>query len=872
MARRFFRASVRCRPNYSTADIPVVSPTAGEISAAASQWYSLSATESLTTVAGSALDFSAWPATRRVVGTLASNYPYGDRIDDPVGIANQMLRDGHKSIRWHNIDDTMARPSTPNADLTLATLQAVATANAARITQVQQFAAQCVVNGQTIIADLITNGAWATEASGWSGFKHRLMMGDAAALQVFKDFVQTYWVDTGLLSSPAISHVTILNEDAIAFLLGAAGTKGPMDAALLPYFRAWITAKFTSDALLTSYCATNSRGNDDLAGQTRANITLPNPALGGNSSVRFLVDQWINETYIATYATLKAWLITKGMSASVKVGGSQAAFTFGSDIVRGTLDYSDNHNYYDLWGQAGNASHQQSFFGLQPADLSGASATYNSYGFSLLCNASSRYFGKESHVSEWQFCSLNRYRGQAHIVPAMFAAQGIDYSYQFGATTKLSYVKNGTSNDRIQENLVWADPIDKAIDRTGLFFFGRADVQPFSVRCESLIRPAAALDSSKLLYTSGSNNHGTAFVKQWASALAWVAQVGLGTVDDSTGRWTTAGAYRGPGAAPEMKLDPMALGDLYSGDYGQPGGATAHDDKIREILRRTRNPAVATNYPTTALAGPATQWVGDVITEDLAGQIKVNHTQSLARVVTPKSELLIFGGGSVMQGQTITLLGATPDGQVFAGTLDHQPFASSSRLLLVHTTHATNSGQVPADPYVACTAQTSTKTGTVTLNGAHVAGVSSVSLATAAGGALQINAGDTFTIKTNANDTEILRATSSLTLGASATGSVSISAPLAAAHASGLALALPAYNVAWTDAGQKPVRVRGSVLEATFAVQPGNWTVYPLTLTGARLPALVAGVDVGRTSTKLRVVLRNWVGSYPIVYWEAVKS
>ncbi len=249
-----------------------------------------------------------------------------------------------------------------------------------------------------------------------------------------------------------------------------------------------------------------------------------------------------------------------------------------------------------------------------------------------------RVFGKPFTVSEWDFCGPGRYRSVGALATGAEAAlqdwAGL-WRFEWSGETHAAH-RPGTLPVRFFD--VSHDPLKLASERAGVCLFLRRDLEPLEAAY------AVALPEGKL--STPDALIGASARVDWTAA-AWRARIGC-----AVGRAV-------PG-------EPF----LSAGDFDEAFAKSA--DEVLEDL-----------------GGCAST------REDQAG-VSIDRAQGVLRVATPRTCAVFAEGGTHAAGALRVEIGGAP-ATVFATSLDGEPLANSSRMLVTHLTDVQNAGSRYAD-------------------------------------------------------------------------------------------------------------------------------------------------------------------------------
>jgi hypothetical protein len=529
-------------------------------------------------------------------------------------LADQLVRLGYNTVRLHHYDDSALPPQ--GGDST--------TLDPGRMDQLDYLFNACKQRGLYISIDLYTfrqtrqgefpeleNGArmrlekYKAHAAvsdalfeNWKGFARNL-------LTHVNPYTGLAWKD-----DPALFNISLINEGNLnAFWRHA---RPQMEKA----FAEWMEKR-----------------------------NLAEPAAGDERNAlfnRFLVDLQIELTgkcaaFVRSLGT-KAFLSDVNMQNFIPLG-----------LVRDTLEYVDNHTYWD------HPRFVEKAWSL-PFSYSCKSATaeFAAVPRELM---SARLFGKPYAVTEWNYCSPNPYRGEGGPLMGAYAAlQDWDVLHRFAYSHASP---NTQAPSKVGGFDIVTDPLALLTERMVGFLFLRGDVTPGKTEIPFVFSDNCLTDASAFSWDEGRPP------KEFTD-LGLMTK--LGAVNLSGGR-TLPKNY--PCAVGE---EDFAAAVLSGKPYFKPGDDLF--DRLAEsgIIRKDM-------YDGSAAAG---RFTSDT------GEITIDTAKGTFRVVTPKSECLVMPAATTGSGSVLHAVNQGGFATVSVHSLDGKPLAASARMVLFHLTDVRN--------------------------------------------------------------------------------------------------------------------------------------------------------------------------------------
>ena len=680
-------------------------PLAPVTLAAGPDWIPLDASAEIEE--GGALDFSGMRSTGKPCGAFGRVVARGDHfefeglpgvpqrfyganlcywacfpkdLDDARDLAKTLARVGYNAVRIHHQDGYCVAKDDPAATRLDETM----------MRRMDALVAACSEEGLYLSTDLFVSRtnrgiAWRAVGVDRDGDLSMADMKKCAPIHegVFSNYIAfaSNWLNhvnayTGLryAEEPALAWINLVNEGDLDE--GASARPGYQEA-----WTTWLAAKkglFTNgncpqilndtnanihlrDAVTP--CETNLHlrfvNNDEHLGfvGNRAEgewdgipATIPN-GLGKNRHGRAYL-LFLRDVEARFVAQMREFLRGIGCRALVSDMNDAWGCTAAFQKVRGeALDYVDSHCYVDhpaflekAWRRPSWCDNENPFKG----EAQGAAAV-----------SALRVFGKPFTVSEWDFCGPGRHRGVGGIAFGAEAAlqdwAGI-WRFEWSGNTHAAH-KPGTLPSGYFD--VAFDPLKLASERAGACLFLRRDLEPLEAAY------AVALPEEKL--STPDALIGASARVDWVAA-AWRARIGCAV----------------KGAVPGEPF-------LSAGDFDEAFAKSA-DEVLGEI--RQNGSRRSTNLPCSQIENTSLGAFEPACGESPG--VSIDPVQGAFRVATPRTCGIFAEGGEHAAGVLRAEIwgGAAT---VFATSLDGEPLAASSRILVTHLTDAQNTGARYAD-------------------------------------------------------------------------------------------------------------------------------------------------------------------------------
>jgi hypothetical protein len=230
-------------------------------------------------------------------------------------------------------------------------------------------------------------------------------------------------------------------------------------------------------------------------------------------------------------------------------------------------------------------------------------------------------------------------------------------------------------SDAIYPFSVGMDPIGRAAETLAALLFLRRDVAPSRSRVGVMLTPQYVFDSGA----------GVDHMPQEVSNLSLVTGVGLiwgenGSLDSAVSRWSTEGLMR-----PDRTGIRMLASDK-DVDTGAGKGSRRWATRVGVLEKAGILPA---DNRTRRAPG---------VFESDTGELLLETRRRRMRVVTPRTEAVVFDRGLPIALSALTIESASGPGLLAASSLDDRPLQESGRILVVFATDALNSGMRFAEP------------------------------------------------------------------------------------------------------------------------------------------------------------------------------
>lgn len=519
------------------------------------------------------------------------------------------------------------------------------------------------------------NGAYGNLDQRWlnqRGLKLRLFF-DPAAQTHWKELMRHMlaainpYTGISVLEDPGLAGLIMVNEGGLSFV----NRTGASDE-LRPLFSAWLRKRYGTTAVLGKAWRGELASTESLE---TANVRLPKPdAWTGarmSDAQRFYAD--LEKTTAEWMTQYLRGLGYPGMLTAYNNWLSPAAHA-----SRGQLEWVDLHHYFSEPTQfvsKGSVMRQDSM-------LAGEAEYIREL-------ASGRHIGKPFTVSEYGQIFWNRYRRESALaVPAYAALQGWDMVCQHAGAIELSYAASGGRKDAIYPFSIGLDPVARAGETLGALLYLRGDVAP-ALRMVGLKLDAQyVFDQQALLGALPTD----------LSRLALVTGIGL----DRDGRQERRVDAQVRPDNLELRVSKITvannqpettvaagIGNLATQDAGKSGPKIAKtslnaDERWTKRVSKLKSAGVLPRFNLTDPTG------GLFHTDN--GQILLDSRKRQLRVVTPKSEAVVFDDPEKIILDRLTVDQADGPALVSVSSLDGQSLDASKRMLVILATDARNSG------------------------------------------------------------------------------------------------------------------------------------------------------------------------------------
>ena len=344
-----------------------------------------------------------------------------------------------------------------------------------------------------------------------------------------------------------------------------------------------------------------------------------------------LMDAFLIEIYNKAYARMAAFMGSLGVKAPLTDQNmwSNVPMT----LMRDKYDYVDNHFYWDHPGFPVTPWKMPMSFGSKSAVVSMAACPAGSFP--------SRIFGKPFTITEFNYCFPNPYRAEGGALTGAYAAlQDWDAIYRF------TYTHSAKSLDEDAPGGLFdgaVEPMQFLSEKLALLLFLRGDVKPSEVKIPVIV-DAKSLESENAQGRYSHNQICAGLVDQ------------LGSIVDYDGN---------PALPAGNKLSFKA--DAKDGDVD-----------VAESLRKA------------GVMGKGDLDIERKFARSSTGELELDATAGTFKVVSPKSEALLFLSEGSLSGSALSAENKGDFTSISASALDGKPLAQSSRMLVMHLTDAMN--------------------------------------------------------------------------------------------------------------------------------------------------------------------------------------
>ena len=346
---------------------------------------------------------------------------------------------------------------------------------------------------------------------------------------------------------------------------------------------------------------------------------------------RFLID-----VHNESYQDFQEFLTSIGVQ--VPLSNISSSTNLILSLPRANFDYTDIHWYY------GHPRFENGAWEF-PFSFDDASSISPEKWPLVIRWAANRILGQPIMVTEWHYCSPNRYRSEGGTVGGSLAAlQDLNGIFDFSG---LSYRRKWGDPTRQEPNVLgvfslFADPISVLNGKIMALLFARGDVKPAPEVFALNVNDDIVSDPGALQYLNYSQREDAQPPNEFRE-LATVARIGVNVngQNDADISWN--------------------MDDLRN-------GRAEHSDDAHWILNEL------------GIYGDA----DDVIISS-GGQIEFSPNELRYNVVTEMSEALVQQQKS-NEGDALSIKNNTTFSNVFAGSIDEKPLRHSKHVLILHMT------------------------------------------------------------------------------------------------------------------------------------------------------------------------------------------
>ena len=574
------------------------------------------------------------------------NYPDHATAD---AIATRLRRLGYNAVRIHHHDGAWAKALSGRGRPARETAAGEPPAPPDDIDRLDYFLARCFENGLYATTDLYVSRPvpWrdiGVDQDGDVGvhvFKMLCALYEPAFenwAKFAEDFLlhENPYTGRRYVDEPAMPLISLVNEGG--FFVGW-NSGGRDDPRVAKAWREWMTARRTADP---------SFAPDLTPDQT------PRTVWEGN--VHPAIAQWTGELEARMVARMKAHLRSLGCKALLSndnCGPHYAA------LQRATSDYDyiDDHFYID------HPHFPETLFKL-PSTCRNANPLLDSEHLPPSEQAFTRMFGKPFTLSEWNFTGPSRFRSMGGILTgAMAALQDWDGLWRFA----YSHTRENIDDRDICGGSFFdlaADPLAQAADRACLCLFLRGDLAPFTDGVALWDTPESATLPDKTLWG----------YPPWCDA-AWSMRVGSCLAPEAA-RGLRVLRREEAETIPEAPLREVGGGKAAEGSIAGEAVRLDHERGTLAVV----TPRTCGGFAESGCieAGPLSFEIVESQKSNVESLFATNHSSLVTR------HLSLRGGRSAPT-------------TLWLSSLDGEPIASSSRLLLTHLTDVQGEGTRFAD-------------------------------------------------------------------------------------------------------------------------------------------------------------------------------
>lgn len=466
---------------------------------------------------------------------------------------------------------------------------------------------------------------------------------------------------TGLttLDDPALAGIILVNEGGLNFQLRK---QSQVPAELRARFVAWLRERYGDSKALANAWKPDGLAKDESL--EKGVIALPESNKAQSPRMADL-----QRFYLALEQETLQWMTEhlRKLGYQGLITAFDSGVSLQADASRAQLDWVDMHRYHDYPKGFVKAGTRR----LQTSSISG-DLRY------LRQLAISRFGGRPYTVSEYGQPFWNAWRRESGLTAPSYAGfQDWDMICRMAsAPIALGYGETGGKRkDAVYPFSVGMDPIGRAAETLAALLFLRRDVAPARSRVGVVLTPEYVFDVAA----------GVGRMPQEVSNLSLVSGVGLLWQDDKSGRSGASGWQ--PDAL--MRPDEAGLKLFTSGDSLSAEGNGARSGwSTRTAVLSKGGILPADNRTSGARA----------VFESDTGELLLETRQRRMRVVTPKTEGVVFDGGLPIALSAFSVESASGPALVAVSALDGLPLKDSRRMLVVFATDALNSGMQFKEP------------------------------------------------------------------------------------------------------------------------------------------------------------------------------
>ncbi len=353
----------------------------------------------------------------------------------------------------------------------------------------------------------------------------------------------------------------------------------------------------------------------------------------GDDERRYAMAQFLIERQIEVYREFRRF-VHEDLRCPLVVSGVNFKNAEAQSFIRETLDYVDNHSYFNHPAFPEGVSYHMPVKFKPGNPISGGAPAIDDL-------SNSRIYGKPFTITETNFVSPNPFRAISGAVLGTYGGlQDYDAFFRFAYSHR---AKDLFKPRTMQYYDIVSDPVNLLSERIGLMLFLRRDVKPFQKR------RVWVYDESAYRAFQDFGGEGGRFPGSFGR-LAITGQLGC------INRENVA------------KFDKKNTEFFVSKRAKELAGATVWEGELAKKM----------------LSG--TKQVSDT------GEFTLVPGKKQFQVVTPRSEVALLSAGTELAGSFMTVRNQRSYGVFFITSLDHRPLVESRRMLLLHLTDVQNSG------------------------------------------------------------------------------------------------------------------------------------------------------------------------------------